>query len=246
MVIGLLLLLVSFPADNPPSKRIAGDEAFFEMRYTHAMDLYAESLSEHPDDPEILWRMARTSVCMAETLDAEQRTAACRRAESFARACVALDPSQAGGHTWLAAALGYIALEAGMNEQIALSHELLREVDIALALNPLDDVAYSIKGSLYRALGNVSWLRRQLANLFLGGAPKGGYEDAEAALKKAVALAPDVMRHHYELGVLYLDMDRPSEARAALERAAQLPVRAAIDYPRRARIRGLLAGLNTQ
>jgi len=117
---------------------------------------------------------------------------------------------------------------------------LLREVDAALALNPNDDAAYSIKGSFYRAIGNVGWFQRQLAAIFVGRIPKGGFEEAEVALKKAVALAPDVMRHSYELGILYIDMDRKDDARKILKRAAALPIRVAIDRPRLKRIQELL------
>ena len=92
-------------------------------------------------------------------------------------------------------------------------------------------------------MGNVSWLQRQLAAIFIGRIPQGGYEEAEEALKKAIALAPDVMRHHYELGILYIDMDRKEEARRILEYAATLPVKVAIDRPRLKKIRELLLGL---
>ena len=40
------------------------------------------------------------------------------------------------------------------------------------------------------------------------------------------------MRHHYELGILYLDMNRREEAKQAFEKAAALPIRVAIDVPR--------------
>ena len=50
------------------------------------------------------------------------------------------------------------------------------------------------------------------------------------------------MRHHYELGILYIDMGKKEEARRSLETAAALPVRTAIDRPRLQKIRELLAG----
>jgi hypothetical protein len=50
------------------------------------------------------------------------------------------------------------------------------------------------------------------------------------------------MRHHFELGILYIDMGRKEEARKALEKGATLPVRTAIDRPRLEKIKELLAG----
>lgn len=244
MVIALALLWSSLLADEPPSRLAAGDDAFVRMDYSSAVEFYTAALDQQPDDPDILWRLARVHVCKGEVLEGEQRTAECRQAEMFARRCIEKDSTQPEGHCWRAAALGYIALEAGKKEQLKLSHELVREVHATLALNPNDDAAYSIIGSFYRALGNVSWFQRQLAALFLGRVPDGGYEEAEVALKKAIALAPDVMRHQYELGILYIDMGRQEEAREILEHAATLPIKVAIDQPRLKKIRDLLQELS--
>ena len=244
MLISCLLLLTSLAADDLPSRLAVGDDAFDAIDYPSAIESYSVALGQHPDDPEVLWRLARAYVCKGEMLEGDQRTADCRQAEQYARKCIERDSLKAEGHCWLAASLSYIALDAGRKDQVRLSHELLREADRALALNPNDDAAYSIKGSFFRALGNVSWLQRQLAAIFIGRIPRGGYEEAEAALKKAIELAPDVMRHQYELGVLYLDMDRKEEAREVLQRAAALPVRVAIDRPRLKKIKELLGSLS--
>jgi tetratricopeptide (TPR) repeat protein len=160
-----------------------------------------------------------------------------------ARRCVAVDSLSAAGHTWLAGALGYLALEAGMSQQLSLSQELHREALRAIELDARNDAAYSILGSFYRALGNAGWLKRALASLFVGSVPEGGFEESESMLKKASELAPDVMRHKYELGILYLDTGRDDLAREVLEQAALLPVKTAIDRPRLAKIREILSGL---
>jgi len=125
---------------------------------------------------------------------------------------------------------GYRALHAGPAEQVRLTNEIERETARALTLAPDDDAALSIRGSMYRALGNAGWFAREMAGLLYGGLPPGGYPEAEEALLKAIALNPAVMRHHYELGVLYLDQDRIAEAEAALRRAAG-PPRACGDRP---------------
>ncbi len=246
MLIASLLLLSSLVTDDLSSMLTAGDEAFIAIDYPSAIEFYTTALSQYPDDADILWRLARVYVCKGEVLEGEQRAADCKQAELYARKCIERDSTRAEGHCWRAAALAYIALDAGRREQVRLSHELLGEVDRALALKPNDDAAYSIRGSFYRALANVGWLSRQLAAIFIGRIPRGGFEEAEEALKKAVELAPDVMRHQYELGVLYIDMDRREEARKVLQRAATLPVRVAIDRPRLKKIRELLLDLSQE
>jgi tetratricopeptide (TPR) repeat protein len=165
-----------------------------------------------------------------------------KKAEAAARFCIRLDSTRSEGHSWLAGALGYIALDAPASLQVGLVREILLETQKATALNPADDVAYSVRGSTYRALGNIGWLKRQLAKLFYGDLPDGGFVEAEEALQRAIALAPDVMRHSYELGILYMDMGKPDEARLTLERARTLPVRVGIDLPRLRKIEELLSG----
>lgn len=238
-----LLLLWSFLISGHPSGMDAGDEAFFSIDYPRAFSSYDAALRADAGNPVLLWRLARVSVCMGEVAADPSRDTLFRAGERYARLCIKADSSIPEGHTWLAGALGYLALDASAKEQLSLTRELLGEADRALTLNPSDDVAYSIKGSCYRALGNVGWIQRQIASLLLGSVPPGGFPEAEAALQKAIALAPRVMRHEYELGVLYIDWGRREEARAVLEHAATLPVQTAIDRPRLEKIKQLLTVL---
>jgi tetratricopeptide (TPR) repeat protein len=246
MIVASLLLLAGLVSDEPLSRLAAGDEAFYKMDYAPAVSYYATALEERPTDAGLLWRLARAYVCMAETLNDEERVELCKKAEAFAIQSIKADSTLCEGHTWRAAALGYLALDGSMGDQVRFTQQLLREVNIAIALNPNDDAAYSIKGSLFRAIGNVSWLQRSLASVLIGRIPSGGFADAEAALRKAIEIAPDVMRHQYELGILYIDMDRKEDARKALEAAALLPVRVAIDRPRLAKIKELLQQLSQE
>jgi tetratricopeptide (TPR) repeat protein len=233
----------TFSFANRPVTTATGDDAFLRIDYPTAVAAYESLLQESPRDPEILWRLARVYVCMGEVAGEKERVALYNIAVSYARRCIQADSTRSEGHTWLAGALGYVALYGGLSEQVALSHELKSEVDRALAINPDDDIACSIKGSFYRALGNVGWVKRQLAGIFVGSVPEGGYEESEASLKRAIAIAPGVMRHHYELAVLYLDWDRTAEAKKILENAATLPIKTAIDRPRLAKIKELLKSL---
>jgi len=240
-IISLSFFLFCFP--GPSSLVETGDAAFFRIDYPAALEAYEMALRETPDDPDVLWRLARVHVCAGEVEDGVVARDHFAAAERYARQSISLNPRCAEAYTWLAGTLGYIALSADMSAQISLSRELLQSVRQALTLNPDDDAAHSILGSFYRALGKVSWLERRLAALFVGDIPDGGYPEAESSLKRAIQLAPDVMRHPYELGVLYMDMERKDEARRVLEHAATLPVRVAIDRPRRESIHRLLREL---
>ena len=219
-----------------------GDTAFFRMDYAGAEQIYERGLRADSLNTDLLWRQARVLVCDGEVEQEAARAMECfRSAELMARQCAALDSTRPEGHTWRAAALGYLALDTALAVQVKLTQELKRETDMAIALDSTDDAAYSIRGSMYRALGNVSWFQRQLAAIFLGRIPAGGREEAEADLRKAMRLAPRVMRHPYELGMLYRDWGRMEEAASMLRIAMSLPVQVAIDIPRLKKIRELLS-----
>jgi tetratricopeptide (TPR) repeat protein len=243
-MLSAILLLCTLVVSDPSPVVAAGDDAVYRIRYDAALNAYASALKQSPRDPEVLWRLARLYVCMGEVGGDSVRGSLFRTAEGYAREAIAIDSSRSEAHTWRAGALGYLAYYAPVREQASLVREVLRETERAIVLNPNNDAAYSIRGSTYRALASVGWFKRQLASLFFGGVPEGSFEEGEAALKQAIALAPDVMRHRYELGVLYLDWGRSVEAREMLVEAEKLPVRVAIDRPRLEKIQELLQGLS--
>jgi tetratricopeptide (TPR) repeat protein len=221
-----ILLLVPISALSSLER---GDQEFGRFRYALATAIYDSVLATSPDSADVLWRLARVHVCRGDISPEEQRLGLYKRAEIFASRCIRADSTRSEGHTWRAAALGNIAMFEGSKAKVELCQLIKEDLDRSISLNPEDDIAYSILGSFYRALGNVSWVERQLANLFLGSLPEGGYEESERALKKAIALSPGIIRHHSELGGLYMEQDRDHEALEEFRMVLELPVLIASD-----------------
>jgi tetratricopeptide (TPR) repeat protein len=234
MIPALLFLLYLLPSP-PPNEAREGDAEFVRMDYARAKILYTSTLASARDSAAILWRLARLSVCSGDVTKGDEREGCYREAVEYARRCVRADSNLAQGHTWLAASLGNVAMFEGSKTKVRLSNEIKYELDRALALDSTDDVAYSILGTFYLALGNISWIERQLANIFLGSLPPGGYQEAEVALRRAVSLAPAVMRHWFELGMVYVAENRDKDAREAFSVASQLPEGVASDVRRKQR-----------
>jgi len=203
---------------------VEGDEAFVRTDYVRAAAIYNSTLGVTADSAEVLWRLARVYVCMGDLAEKNKKSEFYRSADDYARRCILADSTKSNGHTWRAAALGNIAMFEGGKEKIKLTYRIRDALASAIRLNPGDDIAYSILGSFYLALGNVTWVERQLAAVFLGRLPDGGYPEAEENLKKAIALAPEVIRNHCELGKVYLEMDRKHEALEQFRIVLTLPV----------------------
>jgi len=199
-----------------------GDREFYAINYPVAITLYSEALAADPDNPAIHWRLARVYVTSGEVAPESEREQIYRKAESHARRCIALDSTIAEGHTWLAAALGNIALFVGGSTKIKLANEIKAELDHSLALSEEDDVTWSILGSFYYSVGAVSWFERQMANIFLSSIPEGGFEESEYAFRRAIAIAPDIPRHRFELGKVYLEWGREEDGYRMFESALQL------------------------
>jgi tetratricopeptide (TPR) repeat protein len=220
-VYALLLSVSAFVA--------SGDRAFHSMAYQEAIAHYDSALMAEPDLPDALWRLARVYVAWGEVAPEHLRESLYRRGAEHARHCIRIDSTKAEGHTWLAASLGNISLFVGKKEKVLLAREIKRELDKALAFRQDDDATYSILGSFYRALGSVGWLQRQLSAVFVSPLPDGGFPESELAFRKAIELAPQIPRHRYELGMLYLDWDRKEKAYEHFRAALALPVTAAGD-----------------
>ncbi len=239
--LGFLLFVLPV---SPPSSLEKGDEEFARIRYPEAEAFYDSALATSADSAEVLWRLARVYVCLGDVSPRELRLDLYRRAEAFALRCIRADSTKSEGHTWRAAALGNIAMFEGGKTKVRLCYAIRSELMRGISLDPNDDIAFSILGSFYMALGNVSWIERQLAAIFLGSLPDGGYEESETALKKAITLAPGTIRHHFELGRLYMLQERREEAMKEFRKVATLPVMLASDQRTQSRAARLVNELS--
>jgi tetratricopeptide (TPR) repeat protein len=221
-VYAVFLILIPFSLQSRalPDPIEMGDKYFHQMRYRDAVAWYELA----PGLAEAQWKMARSFVCYADIISDTARKAYLIKAEAAARRCIALNEKDANGHTWLAGTLGNIAVFEGSRAKVRLCNEIKREIDRALVLNPEDDIAYSILGTFYRVLGNISWFEKKLAAAFLGRIPDGGYADSEISFAKAIKISPLTMRHSYELGLLYLDWGKNDKAKQFFLKAQKCPI----------------------
>lgn len=230
VVTGLLLVnvLCSLTYSQTSDIIIKGDTYFKLMRYRDAVAWY----NLDSNKAEAQWKIARAYVCYGDNAAASEKEVTFRKAIIAAKKCIAFEETNANGHTWLAAALGNTAMYEGSKTKVKLCTQIKSELTRAITLNPKDDIAYSILGSFYREIGHISWIEKQLALTFIGKIPDGTYEDSEKAFAKAIALAPNIMRHWYELGMLYKYWGKNSQAIVAFNKAKTCPVLVSSDNKR--------------
>ena len=128
-------------------------------------------------------------------------------------------------------------------EQVSASPKIKESVDKALAIDPRNDNAWHILGRWNRVLAEISGAKRFLAGIIYGDLPKGSYEEAERAMKKAIALNPNRLMHYIELGRIYAQMGRKEEARDLINKGLGMPDAEKDDPETKQRARETLAKL---
>lgn len=215
-----------------------GDKHFVLMRYRDAIAWYNLDSSK----AEAQWKIAKSNICYGDIAPDAEKEQYFRAALKAANRSIGLEPLNGNGYTWRAAAFGNIAMYEGGASRVKLCNSIKADALKAIQLNPNDDIAYSILGSLYREIGNISWVEKKLAMTFIGKIPDGGYVESEKSFNKAIAINPQLMRHWYELGLLYTYWDKDEKAIAAFKQAKTCPVLIASDKNKLIEIEKKLSG----
>ncbi len=194
-VIFIFLFSISIFAQESNSAFVAkGDSAFKVLNNDKALECYLKAFESNSDDYEAAWKISRAYVDIGEKLEGDERASHFKKGEEFAKKAVELKPEGSYGHLYLSIAIGKVALDAGKKEQVRLSKEVKKELDIAIKYDPENDIAYHVLGRWNRKMANLGWIQRKFADLFLGGIPKdASNENAIASFKKAIEFVKDTL-----------------------------------------------------
>ncbi len=241
------LLLAALPAlAKTTAEWLAeGDQHYAAARLAEARKSYAAAVQAEPASYVALCRLSRAESELGELQSGDEQKRTWLAAVEHARAAVQAAPDSAGGHVWLAVALGRQALREGAKTKLALSKDIKAEVDKALRLDPNLGRAYHVRAVWNMKVSSLNAIERMAANAVLGGVPKGAsFANAEQDFQKAIQLEPDYVNHHLEYARLLLDRGRKPEARRELEKAVALKAGgSALDAHYQAEAKGLLAKL---
>lgn len=201
---------ITLPAVAPTVGTAAARGALYEERVTQVLDAIVAGVS---------------------ATSQEDSLAAFILAVDTAEALVRAVPGDAHAHYLYAVALGQRLELTGIREKVRLGAMTRAEAELALELDPDHPGAHHVLGRLHAGTMRMNPVSRFLARRVLGAEALEGasWERAEHHLIRAHELEPDNPRHTLELGVLYIDTDRPDEALEALRLAAEAPRRTPID-----------------
>ena len=220
-------------------------EAFADqLKTSAALAAFLEADRLQPNDTVILAKVAEQyGLSMDDVSSRKAKKAAGEKALEFARRAVQADGENGNAHLALSISYGRLALLEDNKTKLTYSRLVREEAEKAVALNPADDLAHHVLGSWHYELANLNGLLRALAQAIYGKLPAASNEAAVRHFQQAVAIAPQRIRHHVELGRTYAAQGQKDLARAELQRALALPVREKDDPKSQALARSTLRGL---
>ena len=236
-----LWLVAPLRADDAEAVLVRAREAEARLDTERALELYREADRMRPEDARILQKIAQQlsdmSLQMGDEAQIREQT---RKALAYARRAVELEPDNALNVLSLAVCHGKIAVYSDTRSKIRYSRLVKQEAERAVALDPNLDWAHHVLGRWHHEVAELGFTKRFLVKLIYGGLPDASRETAIAHLERAVALAPERVPHHVELGFAYLSAGRKDDARRSFERGLALPSRERYDEPAKTRAREAL------
>src|SRR3954468_24360395 len=218
----------------------------FEQKFNarEALPLYLEAEKLEPDNCHILVRIARQyRYLMTDASAKDEKLRLGHIALQYSERAAAAGPKDCDAQLAPAITLGKMLPYMPSKEQISASPKIKESVDKAVESDPRNDNAWHILGRWNRVLAEISGAKRFLAGMIYGDLPKGSYEEAERAMKKAIALNPNRLMHYIELGRIYAQMGRKDEARELINKGLGMPDAEKDDPETKQRARETLAKL---
>lgn len=205
------------------------DKLVAEFNNQAALDLLLEAEKKFPDNYEVLWRISRSYIDIAEHLpdktDAQKKEQErlYKKALDYADRSVKLAPDQAITYVRRAIANGRIALFEGVFSAIGTVKDVKRDSEKAIELgnggNYVQALAHYVLGRTHMKVCEKAYLVR--LPLGLGW---GDMDESIRLLETAVKLKPNFRMFYLDLAKAYIEEDEYNKARETLLKIEKAPV----------------------
>lgn len=207
-----------------------------------ALELFLQADAAQPDNAFVLQKIARQySDLTPEQPDLAGKKRYAQLALDHALRAAALEPGDPVNVLSLAVCHGKLAVYSDTRTKVKYSRLVKEEAERALALDPDYAWAHHILGRWHHEVASLGLTARWIVRLFYGGLPDASPAEAVRRLERAVALEPEELNHHLELGFAYAAAGRLGDAQAAWHRGLAMPERGRHDAPAKQRARAALA-----
>ena len=219
--LALVAVLFTSAAANAqaPAELIAKGDSFDRKHQpAEALEYYLPVEKSDPKNVPLLLKIARQYRHLMSA--APQRAEKIRlgnKALEYAERAAALAPNDSEAQLSVAITHGKMIPFLGSKEQMQGSRKVKEGAERAIKLDPRNDLAWHTLGRWHLVMAEVGALKRTLAQMVYGKMPTASLADAARDFEKALALNPNRLMHHIELGRTYAAMGRKEEARQHLQ-----------------------------
>lgn len=233
------------PAPTPEEALLQKADALdVKLEAKEALQIYLELEKLHPDNADVLVRIARQyRHLMADASSNEQKLKLGNTALQYGKRAAAADPQNSDAQLSCAISYGKMVPFMSNKEQVACSKAIKAGAEKAVKLNSSNDLAWHILGRWHRNVANVGGVKKMLASMIYDKLPEASNDEAVSCLEKAVKLNPTRLMHYVELGRVYAQVGRTSEACKYLQKGLAMPSIEKDDPDAKAAARELLASL---
>lgn len=201
-----------------------GDTYDQQLDTQRALATYLQAEKLGSNDPNLMVRIARQyAFSMNDTPAEEEQRELGEKALSYAKRAVESDPKNAKAQLSVAICYGRLASVMNNRTKVTYSRFVKEYADKALSLDSTDSYAYHVLGAWNYELAGIGSFTRTIAKMIYGDIPPASYENAERYFRKAVAMAPQRVAHHVELGRTYIALGKKELAETELKTALTLP-----------------------
>lgn len=201
-----------------------GDANDAQFKPDAALQYYLPAEKLDPANAALLVKIARQYVFRMDGLASrDAKIASGRTGLSYAERAVKAAPNECDPHLSVAICWGKLTPHLGSKESVLASRMIKEEAGKAVNLDPRSDYAWHMLGRWHQELAQIGGVTRALALVAYGGLPAASNDEAVRCFQKAIALRPDRLIHHIELGRTYAQMGRKEEALKFLRQGLAMP-----------------------
>lgn len=226
----IIFLLLSININSQSIEEILkeADKHVAEFNNQAALDLLLDAEKKYPDNYEILWRISRSYVDIAEHMpdktsaQKDEQENIFNKAFEYADRSVKLAPDQSITYVRRAIANGKIALFEGVFSAIGTVKDVKADCEKAIQIgnggNYVQALAHYVLGRTHMKVCEKAYLVR--LPLGLGW---GDMDDAIRNLETAVKLRPNFRMFYLDLAKAYIEEDETEKAKDTLMKIEKAP-----------------------
>ncbi|GLE01243.1 hypothetical protein PINS_up010073 [Pythium insidiosum] len=202
------------------------ESLFAENQHRATREFLRSVLPQHPQEIDILWRLARAcNYLVEEVSSADEKKALVLEGLAYADTAYATDGDSAAANKWKGIMTGAVGNFRDLKDKLAGAFVIREHMERAIALDPQDATSRNIMGQWCLAFADMTWLERRAATALFGTPPTATYDEALAHLLAAERISPGFWKKNaFLIAQTYHKMKREDDAREWLRKAHAVAV----------------------